>query len=135
MVHVDGFCSHQRGSCIEKMEIVSAEIFTDGLGQIVRSQRTRGNDHRAFRHLRYFLGRDCNIGMIFDLLGHEGRESKPVNCQAAAGLHSGGFSALHDQAATTTQLFLQQTNCILQPVTPKRIGTDQFTKVSAMMGR
>ena len=116
------------------MQIIGAEVFADGLGQRIGGQRTGGDDHRAFRNLRYLTGDHGDIGVISQLFGDHGREAVAIHRKAAACLHTGGIGALQDDAVQPPQLFLQKTHRIFQAVTTQRIGANQLTEVFAVMG-
>ena len=117
------------------MQIVGlAEILADGIGQGVGSQGAGSHDDGALRHLGDFLLDDGDVGMVSDLLGDHLGKAHTVNSQTAAGLHTGGLGALHDDAAHTAQLFLQQADCVLQAVAAEGVGADELCEIFGMMG-
>ena len=64
-----------------------------------------------------------NVGVIANFFGNVSGETFSVNCQCAACSHAVCFRRFHNQAAHTTQLFLQQTHCVGQFITAQGVGT------------
>ena len=107
LLHVDGFVGHEGGGGIEEMQLLLvAEIAADGLGHGITGQGAGGDDDGTLGDLGDLPVGDGDIGMVLDLVGDHLRKAVTVHGQGAAGFHSGGLGALHDDAVQTAQLLL-----------------------------
>ena len=134
-IHVDGLRRNQRCRSVKKVQIPGLpEVMPDGLAERVGGQRPRGHDHRPFGNLGDFFGNHRDIGVIPDFLRDHSGKAAPVNCQAAACLHSRGIGAGKNQAAAAAQLLFQKPHGVFQPVAPQGIGADKLGKIRAVVG-
>ena len=133
--HIHRLGGNQGCGSVKEVEVSGAEVLADGLAEVIRGQRAGGDNHRTIGNLHHFFGNDGDIRVIANFLGDHIGETLAVNCQTAAGLHTGGVSAEHNEAPHAAQFLFQQAHRIFQLIATQRIGTNQLREGVHMVSR
>ena len=135
-VHVQGLFRHDGRCGVVEMESFSAAEGFDVFCQLAFGQGAGGDDDDAIlRDFFDFLFHDVDQRVVFHFLGHCLGISHAVHRQSAAGGHAVGVCSVHDEGVKMAHFLFQETYCIGEPGSAKRIAAHQFTEVGSVMRR